>query len=110
MKKWLSGDSNIYEMRMIDHYLIVDIVNLKNRDKTLDYYYIDQVKIPINYIDSSHYDLVLEQLQTNDLKHVGYSYEPNVYKLKKPFKTMYHTQVKGTLTILVNRRIETLQS
>ena len=110
MSKWISGDTNIYNMDTTENELIVEIVSLKNADESLDNYHIDTVKIPINYIDSSHHHVLLEQLQTNDLKHVGYSYESNSYQLNEPFKTMYRTQVKGTLNIFIKNRAEMFQS
>ncbi|MFW3619496.1 hypothetical protein [Staphylococcus caprae] len=110
MVKWLSGDSNIYQMQMTKDALVVEIVNLKESDESLDKYYIDKVRIPLEFLNASHYHVVLEQLQTNDLKHVGYRYEENAYKLTEPFKTMYHTQVKGTMNIFIKNRIEMMQS
>lgn len=104
MGKWLSGDSNIYQMNLTDDYMVVDIVNLSpNCEDDC----VDVVKIPIDFINDDSYHVVLEQLQTNDLKHVGYLYEPCYYKLNEPFKTMYHTQVRGTLSIFIKNIKET---
>lgn len=110
MNQWLSGDSNIYQMQMTDEALVVEIINLKESNEKLEKYYIDTVSIPLQFVDTSHYHVVLEQLQTNDLKHVGYNYEENTQQLTEPFKTMYHTQVKGTLNIFIKNRMEKIQS
>lgn len=102
-KLWISGDTNIKTMQLGQHELAIELIQT-NSDLN-DYenkYRIDLVKIPKAYINTETYHAILEQLLTNDLKHVGYEYVEQKQKQTKPFKTMYKTQVRGTLNILLH--------
>jgi hypothetical protein len=102
-KLWISGDTNIKSMKEEQNEIAIELIqedrNLNEEDVE---YRIDLVKIPKSYISRETFNTILDQLLTNDLKYVGYEYSEEMQKQSKPFKTMYKTQVRGTLNILLH--------
>lgn len=102
-KLWISGDTNIKTMQLGQKDLIIELIQEYSSFKQDDgNYCIDLVKIPKAYINAETYHAILEQFLTNDLKHVGYEYIEQKQEQNKAFKTMYKTQVRGTLNLLLH--------
>lgn len=100
VKLWISGDTNIKSMKEEQNEIAIELIQEDRHLNEEDVEYrIDLVKIPKSYISRETFNTILEQLVTNDLKHVGYEYLEHKQKQKEPFKTMYKTQVRGTLNI-----------
>lgn len=99
---WISGDTNIKTMREEQNNIAIELIQEDRHLNQENSYRIDLVKIPKSYINAETFHTVLDQLLTNDLKYVGYEYSEEMQKQSKPFKTMYKTQVRGTLNILLH--------
>lgn len=99
-----TGNTQIITMDLMDHTLNVELLHEPMNDvlnNEADIYHVDMVKIPITFIKPETKSVLYEQLITNDLKHVGYDYQACTEALTTQPHTMYHTQVKGTLSIIL---------
>lgn len=99
-----TGNTQIITMDLTDHTLNVKLLHEPMNDvlnNEADIYHVDMVKIPITFIKPETKSVLYEQLITNDLKHVGYDYQACTEALTTQPHTMYHTQVKGTLSIIL---------
>lgn len=102
MAQWLSGDSSIFKMEQESKAIKIQVINPPEKAaSTSRSYYIDTVYIPHTYVNRDNYNVILEQLLTNDLQHVGYTYQKRTSVVKSDFKTLYKTQVRGTLSIFL---------
>lgn len=101
-KLWVSGDTNIKTMREEQNNIAIELIQEDRHLNQENSYRIDLVKIPKSYINTETFHTVLDQLLTNDLKHVGYEYLEQKQRQSKSFKTMYKTQVRGTLNIFLH--------
>ena len=101
--EWKSGDTNVLSMTLYKDYLQVELIELKDLAEMEADCYLDIVCIPSLYINKGTYPSLLEQLITNDLKNVGYEYNEHVSPYHcNTVKTMYKTQIRGSLNLLVN--------
>ena len=99
MTQWLSGDSSIFKMEQESNAIQIQVINPPEKAASIyQHYYIDTVYIPHIYINHDNYDVILDQLLTNDLQHVGYTYQKRTSVVENDFKTLYKTQVRGTLS------------
>lgn len=101
--EWKSGDTNVLSMTLKKDYLQVELIELNEIDEIEADCYLDVVRIPNAYINKGTYQTLLEQLISNDLKNVGYEYSEHVSPYHcKTVKTMFKTQIRGSLNLLLN--------